>query len=138
MHKARAISIGVAVIALVVVVGLVHSAGHGSTTTKVKTTNTNSATTLAPPPTFKTTTGGVALNTSGQLSPVTYTSTGGGPGGAAVPTVVNGVAMPRPGTPPTKAQIAAARSIPYTPGPSDTSGINWAAIDALAGVGYVQ
>jgi hypothetical protein len=69
---------------------------------------------------------------------VTYTSTGGGPTGAAVPTVVNGVAMPRPGTPPTKAQVEAAASIPYTPTGSDRSGINWAAIDALAGLGYVQ
>jgi len=136
MHKARAISIGVAVVALVVVVGLVRSSGHGSSTTKVTTTHT--PTTVAPPPSFKTTTGGVAVNTSGLTNPVTYTATGGGPRGSAVPTIVNGVVMPRPGTRPTKAQIEAAASIPYTPAASDGSGLNWAAIDALAGVGYVQ
>jgi hypothetical protein len=137
MRKARAISIGVAVIALVVAVGVVRSSGHGSSSTKV-TTNNHTPTSVSPPPTFKTTTGGVAVNTSGNQTPVTYTSTGGGPTGSAVPTVVNGVAMPKPGTTPTKAQIEAARSIPYAPRAGDSSGINWAAIDALAGLGYVQ
>jgi hypothetical protein len=136
MRKARAISIGGALVVLVVGVGVLRSNGHGSTTTKVTTTHTS--TTAAPPPTFKTTTGGVAANTSGLTTPVTYTTTGGGPGDAAVPTVVNGVTMPRPGTKPTKAQIEAAASIPYKAGAGDSTGINWAAIDALSGVGYTQ
>jgi hypothetical protein len=137
MRRTRVISVGVALVALVVAVGVVRSSsGHGSNTTKVTTNHTS--TTLSPPPTFKTTTGGVAVNNSGNTTPVTYTSTGGGPTGSAVPTVVNGVAMPKPGVLPTKAQVKAAASIPYTPNSNDRSGINWAAIDALAGLGYVQ
>lgn len=65
----------------------------------------------------------------------------GGPANTAVPTSIGGVAMPMPtgngsGTSPTAAQVSAASAIPYTNAPGDSSGINWAAIDALSGAGY--
>jgi hypothetical protein len=89
---------------------------------------------------FATTSGGTA---TGQAGGATYQAGLGGPAGGQVPTTVNGIAMPMPtgtgaGTTPTAAQVAAASTIPYTaPGNSSgVSGINYAAIDALAGLGY--
>ena len=84
---------------------------------------------------FQTTSGGTASNTSGAAGVPTYYVAGGGPAGNKVPTVVDGVTMPRPGQQPTAAQVRAAGTIPYVC-PSRCDGINWAAIDALAGEGW--
>lgn len=98
-----------------------------------------------------TTSGGAATGVSGGS---TYSSGGAAIAGSSVPTVVNGVAMPTPtgtgaGTLPNAQQVAAASTIPYTPSPNasinpntspatqaEAAGINYAAIDALAGEGY--
>ena len=51
--------------------------------------------------------------------------------------MVDGVTMPHPGQAPTAAQVRAAQTIPYVcPANASCGGINWAAIDALAGEGW--
>jgi hypothetical protein len=89
------------------------------------------------PSRFPTSNGGTASNTSGAAGVPVYYVAGGGPAGFKVPTVVDGVTMPYPGQAPTAAQVRAASTIPYTcPANASCGGINWAAIDALAGEGW--